>query len=195
MSAGSNPAGGTGQRHKFEHPNNLDASQPWVCDLRLRNGAVMFAPRALPEWPPLLLLRRSWHIAISAYEAVALLSQVGTPSPTQREHNGLVSTAYMRLPNRSAVRLWPPCGWPRTERPDLHPFAQHEHRREGTLINRSVVPDGVRARAAADSALGAPGCSKRGAVDVARREALLLARSQAYSRSNSAKGGPSCPSR
>jgi hypothetical protein len=96
VSAGSNPAGGTGQRHKFEHPNNLDASQPWVCDLRLRNGAVMFAPRALPQWPPLLLLRRSWHIAISAYEAVALLSQVGTPSPTLREHNGLASTAYMR---------------------------------------------------------------------------------------------------
>ena len=78
VSAGSNPVGGTGQRHKFEHPNNLDASQPWVCDLRLRNGAIMFAPRALPEWPPLLLRRRSWHIAISAYEAVALLSQVGT---------------------------------------------------------------------------------------------------------------------
>jgi hypothetical protein len=55
VSAGSNPAGGTGQRHKFEYPNNLDASQPWVCDLRFRNGAVMFAPRALPEWPPLLL--------------------------------------------------------------------------------------------------------------------------------------------
>ena len=35
-------------------------------------------------------------MAISAYEAVALLSQVGTPSPTQREHNGLASTAYMR---------------------------------------------------------------------------------------------------
>jgi hypothetical protein len=61
----------------------------------------MFAPRALPEWPPLLLRRRSWHIAISAYEAVALLSQVGTPSPTQREHNGLASTAYMRLPTRA----------------------------------------------------------------------------------------------
>ena len=95
MSAGSNPAGGTDQRHKFD-PNNLDASQPWVCDLRLRNGAVVLAPRALPEWPPLLLRRRSWHIATSAYEAVALLSQVGTPSPTQREHNGLASTAYMR---------------------------------------------------------------------------------------------------
>jgi len=25
---------------------------------------------------------------------------------------------------------------------DLHPFAQHEDRREGTQMNRSVVPDG-----------------------------------------------------
>jgi hypothetical protein len=96
VSAGSNPAGGTGQRYKFEYPDNLDASQPWVCDLRLRNDAVMFGPHALPKRPPLLLRRRSWHIAISAYEAVAPLSQVGTPSPTQREHNGLASTAYMR---------------------------------------------------------------------------------------------------
>ena len=68
VSAGSSPAGGTGQRHKFEHSDNLDPSQPWACDLRLRNGAVIFAPHALPEWPPLLLRRRSWHIAISAYE-------------------------------------------------------------------------------------------------------------------------------
>lgn len=64
-------------------------------DLRLRDGAVMLAPRALPKPPPLLLRRRSWHIGISAYEAVDPLSQVGTPSPTQREHNGLTSTAYM----------------------------------------------------------------------------------------------------
>jgi hypothetical protein len=35
-------------------------------------------------------------IAISAYEAVALLGQAGTPSPTQREQNGLASTAYVR---------------------------------------------------------------------------------------------------
>jgi hypothetical protein len=53
----------------------------------------MFAPHALPRRPPLPLRRRSWHIAISAYEAVAPLSQAGTPSPTQREHNGLASTA------------------------------------------------------------------------------------------------------
>src|SRR6516164_7345929 len=87
VSAGSNPAGGTAQRYKFEYPDNLDSTQSRVCDLRLRNGAVMFAPHALPKQPPLLLRRRSWHIAISAYEAVASPSQVGTPSPTQREHN------------------------------------------------------------------------------------------------------------
>jgi hypothetical protein len=96
VSAGSNPAGGTGQRHKFEHQDNLDASRRWVCDPRLRNGAVIFAPHALPRRPPLPLRRWSWHMAISAYEAVALLSQVGTPSPTHREHNGLASTAQMR---------------------------------------------------------------------------------------------------
>src|SRR5215471_9735712 len=75
--------------------------------MRRSNGSVTcgFAtaqsclpPMRSPKQPPLLLRRRSWHIAISAYEAVASLSQVGTPSPTQREHNGLASTAYMRLP-------------------------------------------------------------------------------------------------
>ena len=133
VSAGSNPAGGTGQRHKFEHPDNLDASQPWVCDLRLRNGAVMFAPRALPQWPPLPLRRRSWHIAISAYEAVALLSQVGTPSPTQREHNGLASTAYM-LPGDSV-------------RPRVMPFAWQGPRRSagsGVLADHVIEAIGRR---------------------------------------------------
>jgi hypothetical protein len=79
VSAGSNPAGGTGYRHKFEHPNNLDASQPRVCDLRLRNGAVMFAPVRSPN-------RRRFCFGAGH----------GTPSPTQREHNGLASTADMR---------------------------------------------------------------------------------------------------
>jgi hypothetical protein len=101
VSAGSNPAGGTGQRHKFEYPDNLDAPQPWVCDLRLRNGAAMFAPHAPPKRPPLLLRRRSWHIAISAYEAVAPLSQAGARSPTQLEHNGL---PLPRICARSPIR-------------------------------------------------------------------------------------------
>ena len=70
-------------------------------------------PRALPGPRPLLLWRRSWHIAISAYEAVALLSQVGTPSPTQREHRrgqqprAITSTTSRRVASwRPANRLW-----------------------------------------------------------------------------------------
>ena len=39
-------------RHKFEHLNDLDAPQPWVCDLRLRNGAIMFAPVRSPNGRP-----------------------------------------------------------------------------------------------------------------------------------------------
>jgi hypothetical protein len=135
VSAGSNPVEGTAQKHKFEYSDHLGAPQPWLCGLRLRNGPVMFAPHTLPKRPPLLPRRRSWHIAISAYEAVAPLSQVGTPSPTQRDHNGLASTAYMRqtpIPRDRQLRCQPgrphrssrsgPLGWPlRGDRRTLAP--------------------------------------------------------------------------
>jgi hypothetical protein len=41
----------------------------------------MFALHALPKRPPLLLRCRSWRMAISAYEAVAPLSQIGQGIP------------------------------------------------------------------------------------------------------------------
>jgi hypothetical protein len=48
VSAGSNPAGGTGQRHKFEHSDNLDLPGFQRGDLRKR-GTV---PDLSPEPPP-----------------------------------------------------------------------------------------------------------------------------------------------
>ena len=45
-------------RHKFEHLNDLDAPKPWVCDLRLRNGAIMFAPVRSPNGRPFCPDRR-----------------------------------------------------------------------------------------------------------------------------------------
>jgi hypothetical protein len=48
VSAGSNPAGGTGQRHKFEHFNNLEWLQCQRCDLRKRDAFRIVRPiRAL----------------------------------------------------------------------------------------------------------------------------------------------------
>jgi hypothetical protein len=45
---GSNPAGGTGQRHKFEHSNNLERLQCQRCDLRKRGRVPDLAPYTCP---------------------------------------------------------------------------------------------------------------------------------------------------
>jgi hypothetical protein len=61
----------------------------------------------LPKRPPFLLRRRSWHIAISAYEAVASLSQVGPVHAARRMRPGARLIPHRnqmqpgdRLPNR-----------------------------------------------------------------------------------------------
>ena len=53
VSAGSNPAGGTVQRHKFEHSDNLESTGRQACDLRQR-GAVpdLVCPIRAPTPPP-----------------------------------------------------------------------------------------------------------------------------------------------
>jgi Substrate binding domain of ABC-type glycine betaine transport system len=48
VSAGSNPTGGTGQRHKFEHSNNLDPPKCQPRDLGKRRSV----PDLSPEPPP-----------------------------------------------------------------------------------------------------------------------------------------------
>jgi hypothetical protein len=52
VSAGSNPAVGTGQRHKFEHSDNLGLTQPQACDLRQRRDVPDLAPESPPEAEP-----------------------------------------------------------------------------------------------------------------------------------------------
>ena len=49
VSAGSNPAGGTGQRHKFEHLNNLVLTKDRVPDLRRCSDLPGLAPDTCPE--------------------------------------------------------------------------------------------------------------------------------------------------
>jgi hypothetical protein len=48
VSAGSNPAGGIGQRHKFEHSGNLERLQCQRCDLRKRGRVPDLAPYTCP---------------------------------------------------------------------------------------------------------------------------------------------------
>jgi hypothetical protein len=48
VSAGSNPAGGTGQRHKFEHSDNLERLRCQRCDLRKRGRVPDLAPYTCP---------------------------------------------------------------------------------------------------------------------------------------------------
>ena len=48
VSAGSNPVGGTGQRHKFEHSDNLERLQCQRCDLRKRGRVPDLAPYTCP---------------------------------------------------------------------------------------------------------------------------------------------------
>ena len=52
VSAGSNPVGGTGQRHKFEHSDNLGATKARACDLRKRRHVPDLAPGPPPEAGP-----------------------------------------------------------------------------------------------------------------------------------------------
>jgi hypothetical protein len=52
VSVGSNPTGGTGQRHKFEHSDNLGLTQPQACDLRQRRDVPDLAPESPPEAEP-----------------------------------------------------------------------------------------------------------------------------------------------
>jgi len=48
VSAGSNPAGGTGQNHKLEHSDNLERLQCQRCDLRKRGHVPDLAPYTCP---------------------------------------------------------------------------------------------------------------------------------------------------
>jgi hypothetical protein len=48
VSAGSNPAEGTAQRHKFEHSGNLERRQRQRCDLRKRGRVPDLAPYTCP---------------------------------------------------------------------------------------------------------------------------------------------------
>jgi hypothetical protein len=48
VSAGSNPVGGTGQRHKFEHSDNLQRLPCQRCDLRKRGRVPDLAPYTCP---------------------------------------------------------------------------------------------------------------------------------------------------
>jgi hypothetical protein len=49
VSAGSNPAGGTTQRHEFEHSNNLEPVRGQACDLRQCSALRGLAPDTRPE--------------------------------------------------------------------------------------------------------------------------------------------------
>ena len=49
VSAGSNPAGGTGQRPKFEHSNNLGPTRRQPCELRRCSALPDLAPDTRPE--------------------------------------------------------------------------------------------------------------------------------------------------
>ena len=49
VSAGSNPAGGTAQRHKFEHSDNLGAPRRRRCDLRQRKAVSELASNTCPD--------------------------------------------------------------------------------------------------------------------------------------------------
>jgi hypothetical protein len=48
VSAGSNPAGGTAQRHKFELSDNLGPIECQACDLRKRRRVRGLGPRSAP---------------------------------------------------------------------------------------------------------------------------------------------------
>lgn len=74
-------------------PSARTGTGPGNCRRRLDPAGLY---HALSTRPLLLPRCRSWRMAISADQAVAPLSQVGTPSATKREHNGLASTVYTR---------------------------------------------------------------------------------------------------
>ena len=49
VSAGSNPAGGTAQRHKFELSNNLESAGRQPCDLRKRGPVSDLVSNTCPD--------------------------------------------------------------------------------------------------------------------------------------------------
>jgi hypothetical protein len=49
VSVGSNPTGGTGQRHKFEHSDNLEPRWRQACDLRQRGVVPDLVSNACPD--------------------------------------------------------------------------------------------------------------------------------------------------
>ena len=72
VSAGSNPAGGTAQRHKFEHSDNLGPVRCRACDLHKRRRVLYLAPGPPPTQHPSRTKPSSAGNHNNGHEAVAL---------------------------------------------------------------------------------------------------------------------------
>jgi hypothetical protein len=112
VSAGSNPAGGTGQRHKFEHFDNLERLRCQRCDLRKRGRVQTLRPIRAPQRRP------DWRIASSAAShAHGLWAETGRCScadtATERRWPSPQAPAHTRPAWRTGQPVLPAGYWPR----------------------------------------------------------------------------------
>jgi hypothetical protein len=108
VSAGSNPVGGTAQRHKFEHSGNLDPIGCQACDLRQGQPFPTLRPIRAPKAHTGQERACSAAFGDNGRQAVAV-SADRCSSQYPQLHSGNVDTARARL-SRPPDRLdatWP----------------------------------------------------------------------------------------
>jgi hypothetical protein len=144
VSAGSNPAGGTGQRHKFEHSDNLRAARPRACDLPKRRRVPDLAPGPPPQAGPQPRKPSSAAKPNDGHQAVAPPAGRCSP-PSIRSSTAAAATARQypgRLPSPPDRREGPWAGVSHSVTSGPHPHAPDPFRRgcQKTPLLRADVP-------------------------------------------------------